>query len=102
MLQSEERGGPHTRPSRRSKSEGPPTSTTSVVPRGPALSEYRLQYMNMASPPPRAVRSDSDPCVDDEMVGDGYVYFFFLIGVLPGDICIVPHDPQFISEQIRM
>ncbi|XP_021939448.1 SH3 and multiple ankyrin repeat domains protein 1 isoform X5 [Zootermopsis nevadensis] len=64
---SEERGGAHTRPSRRSKSEGPPTGTSAGVPSGPALSEYRLQYMNMSSPPPRAVRSDSDPCVDEEM-----------------------------------
>ncbi|PSN54317.1 hypothetical protein C0J52_10697 [Blattella germanica] len=72
MLQSEERGGAHIRPSRRSKSEGPPTGTTAGAPPGPALSEYRLQYMNMASPPPRAVRSDSDPCVDEEMVGEGH------------------------------
>jgi hypothetical protein len=72
MLQSEERGGAHIRPSRRSKSEGPPT--TAGAPPGPALSEYRLQYMNMASPPPRAVRSDSDPCVDEEMVGDGHLF----------------------------
>lgn len=79
MLQSEERGGAHTRPSRRSKSEGPPT--TAGAPPGPALSEYRLQYMNMASPPPRAVRSDSDPCVDEEMVGDERL--FLLIEALP-------------------
>ncbi|PNF19386.1 hypothetical protein B7P43_G03610 [Cryptotermes secundus] len=67
---SEERGGAHIRPSRRSKSEGPPT--TAGAPPGPALSEYRLQYMNMASPPPRAVRSDSDPCVDEEMMIASY------------------------------
>ncbi|XP_069694376.1 nuclear protein MDM1-like isoform X9 [Periplaneta americana] len=69
---SEERGGAHIRPSRRSKSEGPPTGSTAVAPPGPALSEYRLQYMNMASPPPRAVRSDSDPCVDEDMMIASY------------------------------
>ncbi|GLG93572.1 Uncharacterized protein GBIM_00943 [Gryllus bimaculatus] len=83
---SEERGGSRPRPSRRSKSEGPPTGSTGCCPgpgfgvnagTGPIQSEYRLQYMRVDSPPPqgRTVRSDSDPCegdIDQEMVGECY------------------------------
>ncbi|KAK7793970.1 hypothetical protein R5R35_003949 [Gryllus longicercus] len=83
---SEERGGSRPRPSRRSKSEGPPTGSTGCCPgpgfgvnagTGPIQSEYRLQYMRVDSPPPqgRTVRSDSDPCegdIDQEMMIASY------------------------------
>nr|CAD7438815.1 unnamed protein product [Timema bartmani] len=65
---SEERGGPRVRPSRRSKSEGPPELKPGTGPgAGSATVQYRLQLMKVASPPTRAgrvVRSDSDPTED--------------------------------------